>query len=323
MLRAIEAAHSPLRSGALRADNPGAMDFSLEPTVAGAACAALAVAGGGPLFSAGLRALRLSRRMSRLSERPLADAPSGFIHTRGRVALDSPLFSPLSGRPCAGFRLDVRGSGTRVAASVETRRPFRIVSGEVSARVLAGEERWRVSETGRREVGPGETLSENLTTLLQGCPEVFWLQRQGLKMVLTEHALLADSECHVIGHARHARPYELPAELELARTGTDDAARLEAGQAAAEGEGRTASGGGPFGIERRQPGRPFPGDADLWVDGGGHLDFVLVSDAPPARADLAVSPWRALGLVLGPALSLGGLLYLAHATDQLRARGHF
>jgi hypothetical protein len=298
------------------------MDISLEPTVAGAAFAALAVAGGGPLFSNGLRALRLRRRTSRLAERPLADAPSGFIHTRGRVVLDSPLFSPLSGRPCAGFRLAVRGRGTRTAASVEERRAFRIVSGEISARVLAGAGRWRVSETGRREVGPGEKLGEHLAALLQSCPEVFWLQRRGLPVVLTEHALLAGAECHVIGHARHGRPYELPAELELVRTGTDDAALLGSGEAAAQGQGRTAPRSGPFGIERRQPGRPFPGEANLWVD-GGHLDFVLVSDAPPARADLAVSPWRTLGLLLGPALSLAGLLYLAHAAEQLRAHGRF
>jgi hypothetical protein len=305
------------------------MDFSLEPTVAGAACAALAVAGGGPIFSAGLRALRLSQRVARLAERPLDEAPSGFLHTRGRVVLDSPLFSPLSGRPCAGFRLDVLGPGSRTAASIEERRPFRIVSGEVAARVLARDARWRIAETGRREVGPGEPLNENLTTLLQGCPEVFWLQRRGMPLVITEHALLAGSECHVIGHARHARPYELPAEMELARTGTDDRARLGTDRPAAEDASpeptapRAARGGGPFGIERRQPGRPFPVEVDLWVDSGGHLEFVLVSDAPPSRADLAVAWWRGLGVVLGPVMSLAGLLYLAHAADLLRARGRF
>jgi hypothetical protein len=307
---------------ASRADNPGTMDLFLEPTVAGAACAALAVAGGGPLFSDGLRALRLNRRLSRLAERPLADSPSGFIHTRGRVVLDSPLFSPLSGKPCAGFRLEVSCSGTRTAGSVEQRRAFRIVSGEVSARVLAGEGRWQVSETGRREIAPAEALSENLAALLEGCPELVWLRRQRLPVVLTEYALLAGDECHVIGHARHARPYELPAELELARTGTDDAARLGPGEAGSD-EDRGGSGGGPFGFERRRPGRPFADEVDLWMDGGGHLDFVLVSDAPPLSTGLELSPWRALGLVFGPMLSLGGLLYLAHAADQFRARGRF
>jgi hypothetical protein len=312
------------------------MDLSLEPTVAGAALAALAVAGGGPLFSAGLRAFRLGRRVASLAERPLAEAPSGFLHTRGKVVLDSPLFSPLSGRPCAGFRLDVRGQGTRAAASIEERRPFRIVSGEVSARVMARSGRWRVAETARREITPGQPLSENLATLLQGCPEAFWLQRQGLPLVITEYALLAGGECHVIGQARHGRPYELPAEMELARTGTDDQARMGVGAvtngdapapsqppAAPTEAPASARAGGPFGIERRQPGRPFPAEVDLWVDGGGLVDFVLVSDAPPQRADLAVSPWRTLGLVVGPVMSMAGLLYLAHAADVLRTRGRF
>jgi hypothetical protein len=297
------------------------MDFSLEPTVAGAALAALAVAGGGPLFSDGLRTLRLNRRMSRLDERALADAPTGFIHTRGRVVLDSPLFSPLSARPCAGFRLEMTCAGTGASAVVEERRPFRIVSGEVSARIMGGSARWRVSETARREIPPGEKLSEGLSALLRRAPEALWLRRRNQPVTLVERALAAGVECHVVGQARQARPYELPAELELARTGTDDAARLGVDRVAA-GARRPAP-GGPFGIERRRPGRPFPAEVDLWVDGGGHLDFVLISDAPPRHPDVSRSPWRLLGLALGPAMSLGGLLYLAHAADLLRARGPY
>ena len=295
------------------------MDFSLEPTAAGAVLAALAVAGGAPLFGDGLRALRLRLGMSRLRERPLAETPTGFVHTRGRVMLDSPLFSPLSGRPCAGFRLEVRGGGTRAHASIEQRRPFRIVSGEISARVLAGSGLWCVSETGRREIEPGQKSSENLESLLEGCPEASVLRRRGLPLSLVEHALLAGRECHVIGTARRARRHELPAELELAGTGTDDEARLRTAMAAGD-ERSAASGRGRFGRERRQPGRPFPDDADLWVDGGA-LDFVQVSDRLPARTDVAVAPWRVLGLALGPALCLGGLLYLARAADQIRAHG--
>jgi hypothetical protein len=294
------------------------MDFSLEPTVAGAALAALAVAGGGPIFSDGLRTLRLNRRMARLSELPLADAPSGFVHTRGRVVLDSPLFSPLSGQACAGFRLEVKCGGARAAAAVEERRPFRIVSGEVSARVMGSRGRWQIAETARREVGAGEKLSDSLTALLRRSAEASWMRRQGLPVTLIERALSAGAECHVVGHARHARPYELPAEMELARTGTDDAARLGVEQGAVAA--RRPS-GGPLGIERRRPGRPFPAEVDVWVDGGGHLDFVWVSDSPPKRGEIRLSPWRSFGLVLGPALSLGGLLYLAHAADLLRARG--
>jgi hypothetical protein len=33
--------------------------------------------------------------------------------------------------------------------------------------------------------------------------------------------------------------------------------------------------------------------------------------------------WRTIGVLLGPALSLAALLYLAHAADQLHGRGLF
>jgi hypothetical protein len=79
----------------------------------------------------------------------------------------------------------------------------------------------------------------------------------------------------------------------------------------------------PFGIERRSPGRPFPGEADLWIDGVGPVDFVLVSDRPPAAAAFTPPVWRTIGVLLGPALSLAALLYLAHAADQLHGRGLF
>jgi hypothetical protein len=167
-------------------------------------------------------------------------------------------------------------------------------------------------------------------------------------MTLTERALFAGAESHVVGYARQSRPYEMPPEMEMARTGTDDVVQPVAGRGAvalatadieplaerhpsgagngsagAEGAPPAKRGGGPFGIERRTPGRPFPGEVDLWVDGGGLLDFVLVSDAPPERRELAMSRWRTLGLLLGPALSMAGLLYLAHAADVLHSQGRF
>lgn len=313
------------------------MDIILQPTIAGAAFAALAVAGGAPIFSDGLRAFRLRRQFEQLSERPLDEEPVGFIHTRGRLLLDSPLFSPLTGKPCAGYRLEVQGSGAARATVVEERRPFRIVSGDTSARVMAGAGRWVVSETGRREIAPDESVSEHLSALLAHSPNVLLLKHRRMPMVLTEYALFAGAETHVVGHVRHARPFELSPEMELMRTGTDDVVQLVSGhpttafelvpERAEEPEvapeslpPRTT---GPFGIERRAPGRPFPGDVDLWVDGGGLLDFVLVSDAPPAGDQLAMSRWRTLGLLLGPALSLTGLLYLAHAADQLHSQGRF
>ena len=309
----------------------------LQPTLAGAAFAALAVAGGAPIFSDGLRAFRLRRQFERLDERPLDDEPLGFVHTRGRVVLDSPLFSPLSGKPCAGFRLEVQGAGLAPSTAIEQRRPFRIVGARASARVMAGAARWEVAETGRREVAPNEALSENLTALISRSPDAALLKHRRAPMVLIEHALFAGVESHVIGHVRHARPYELPSELEMMRTGTDDVVPMSAGHAsqaiefapeptevvADEAQSPLPRSTGPFGRERRVPGRPFPGEVDLWVDGGGLLDYMLVSDAAPDREHLEISRWRMLGLTLGPALSLTGLLYLAHAADQLRIQGRF
>jgi len=313
------------------------MDILLQPTIAGAAFAALAVAGGAPIFSDGLRTFRLRRQLERLSERPLAEEPVGFVHTRGRVLLDSPLFSPLTGRPCAGYRLEVQGSGAARATVTEERRPFRIVSGDTSARVMAGAGRWVVSETGQREIAPDESVSEHLAGLLSRSSEVLLLKHRRKAIVLTEHALFAGAETHVVGCVRHARPFELSPELELMRTGTDDVVQMVSRrpeqaielvpEPAEKPQVKPANlppkSTGPFGIERRVPGRPFPGDVDLWVDGGGLLDFVLVSDTPPAGDQLVMSRWRTLGLLLGPALSLTGLLYLAHAADQLHSQGRF
>jgi hypothetical protein len=313
------------------------MDIILQPSIAGAALAALAVAGGAPLFSDGLRTLRLRRQIERLSERPLAEEPVGFVHTRGRVLLDSPLFSPLTGKPCAGYRLEVQGSGAGRATVAEERRPFRIVSGDTSARVMAGAGRWVVSETGQREVAPDESVSEHLDALMNRSSDVVLLKHRRQPIVLVEHALFAGAETHVVGCVRRARPYELTPEMELMRTGTDDVVQMvsrrpepaidlvpeSAEDPKVAPRNSSPKSTGPFGIERRAPGRPFPGDVDLWVDGGGLLDFVLVSDAPPTGDQLALSRWRTLGLLLGPALSLTGLLYLAHAADQLHSQGRF
>lgn len=289
------------------------MPLTLEPSFAGVAVAALAVAAGAPIFGDGLRALRLRRHLAGLGRRPLAGEPTGFVHTSGRVSLDGPLFSPLSGKACAGFVLELHRPGGTIAASIERRGPFRLVDGKVSARVLAMDTKWRIGETARREIRPGDPLSENLSSLLENCPEMLWLRRQAETIVLVERALLAGEEAHVVGVARQGRPWEMPQEMEMLRTGTDD-------QALAPAPVRTS---GPFGIERRHPGRPFPVETDLWIDRGGHLDFVLVSDRPPAAAALTPPAWRLAGLVLGPSLSLGALLFLARIADQLRAGGRF
>jgi hypothetical protein len=60
-------------------------------------------------------------------------------------------------------------------------------------------------------------------------------------------------------------------------------------------------------------------EPDLWLGAGDHLDFLLVSDRAPDPAALHLPAWRAAGVVVGPALSLLGLLYLARVADHLRA----
>jgi hypothetical protein len=87
--------------------------------------------------------------------------------------------------------------------------------------------------------------------------------------------------------------------VEWARTGTDDAA-----------------------IERIVLEAPSPaGRPAVALDGGEHLDFLRVFDAEPAQERLRIAPARVAGVVLGPLLTLFGLLYLAAVADLLRAHG--
>jgi len=101
------------------------MHAHILPHPATFALAAALIAGGAPLFSSGLRALRLRRELGRA--RAATDpAQPGYVALSGRVALESPLFSPLSARPCAGFRLEVRGLGAEVANEIVVARGFSI-----------------------------------------------------------------------------------------------------------------------------------------------------------------------------------------------------
>jgi len=265
----------------------------IEPTPAGIALAAALVVAGAPLFSGGLRVLRLRRHLARLSERPLAELPTGFVLVRGRVTLDSPLVAPISGRPCAGFRIEVRGAG--VSAKVEERRPFRLAADDVTARVFAAEGSWDVAMSAERSFAPGESPSENLCALMDRSPEAAWIRRSRAAFTIVERALVVSHECFVIGQARQARPFELPAEAEMLRTGTDDVPMAA-----------TAS-------------RFWSSEPDLWIGTDGHLDFLRISDQAPEPRALLPAPWRVVGVVLGPFLSLFGLLYLASAADRLRA----
>ena len=281
----------------------------LHPTAAGLSFAAAAVAAGAPIFSDGLRALRLRRLAPRLREVALARTAQGMAHAHGTVVLESPLFSPLSRVPCAGFVLEVRGVGTPVARAIDVFRPFRISSGGVTARVRAARVRWLLSETATREVGPDQPLTQNLAALLERVPEALWLRRSRATLRLTERALLEGVECHVVGHLSDGAQAEAAERFDLARTGTDDAQGAAAG---APGREFTAS---------RVAGRAVSMSApavDLRIDPGEALGYLLVSDRPPEARHLAVQVLRVAGLVLGPLLSLAGLLYLVLAADRLR-----
>ncbi|HEY3216117.1 MAG TPA: hypothetical protein VGK93_06455 [Candidatus Eisenbacteria bacterium] len=301
------------------------MDFNLQPTFGGAVLAAMAVAGGGPLFGEGLRVLRLGRAMARLEESRLGDTPSGFVRTRGRVALEAPLFTPLSGKPCAGFRIEVGGLGHHPLAAIEERRPFRLADRGFVARVAGGWSPSSLPILERREVPGRDTLPTGLAALLARSAEARWLRRTGVTLVLTERALLAGEECHVIGQARPCRPFEIEAEPELLKTGTDGGTYSSALEPGTNGSDVALDGDGSAIWTRTRAGRHTDSlrdsEPDLWIDGGGHLDFLYVSDRAPGARDLAL-PWiRSIGLVLGPALSLGGLIYLANAADHLRTAG--
>jgi hypothetical protein len=268
----------------------------LYPSAAGLSFAAAAVAAGAPLFSDGLRTLRLNRLLSSMKESSLADTLSGFVHVQGEVSLESPLFSPLSGEPCAGFRLEVRGIGTPVMRAAEVYRPFRIGAEGVTARVHVTHARWDLAETATRDVTADEPLTQHLDALLASVPEALWLRRTGAKLRLTERALLVGTRCHVVGYARMGRAHDVVAETELARTGTDDAVVVASAAGAST-------------------------EPELRIDSGEHLNFLLVSDHAPDPARLAIARARTAGVVLGPTLSLLGMLYFAHTADYLRSLG--
>lgn len=278
------------------------MDLTLftHPTAGGLAGAVGAVVAGAPLFSDGLRALRLRRRLRRLGPASAPERADGFRRLAGTVALESPLFAPLSARPCAAFRLELRAEGAPIAKTVGDERPFRVVTKDTVAHVEADGACWALPQTAEREVAAAEALNGTLTRLLERAPEVRAWRRAGGRLRLTERALVAGAACHVVGHAQLVRAAAPPLEAEtvLLRTGTDD-------------------------VPQTLSFAPVDPGPELWVGPDGLVDFTFVSDHEPAAGELAVPRWRTLGLLAGPALSLFGLLYLAAAADALRALGRF
>jgi len=276
------------------------MDLTLlvHPTPGGLTLAVAAVVAGAPVFSAGLRALRLRRRFEGLTERPIDDALTGLVHVSGPALLESPLFAPLSALPCVGYQLEVHSLDGHSMKTLEVQRPFRVSGPGGTACVSPASGSWSLSTTAERVVAASGPLTENLQDLVAQAPGALWWRRSGGSLRLVERALPAGRTCHVVGFVRRTRALELAPEVEVLRTGTGPAFEVAVGE------------------------EPVPSH-ELWLGAGDNLDFLLVSDRAPAARDLAVPPWRTLGVLAGPALSLFGLLYLAGAAEYLRSLGLF
>ncbi|HET9327555.1 MAG TPA: hypothetical protein VFQ05_12345 [Candidatus Eisenbacteria bacterium] len=273
------------------------MALVIQTTPVGGAIAAALVVAGASMFGAGLRSLRLRRQLSRLEVLSPGDERTGFGRVEGRVALESPLVGPLSGQPCAGYRLEVLGPRSMRLATLDDLRPFRLIAESGTAHVAGVDGgTWDLPVVAQRGVAPADELSENLRALLHQSPEAQWMRRAGMTVTLVERALRAGESCCVIGAARPAQPYELISDVELARTGTDDA---------------------PLSALRRAQA------PELWIEPDPQLQYLRISLEPPPTATLAVSPWRTLGLIAGPLLSLAGMIYLMALADALRALTRF
>jgi len=282
------------------------LGLDLYHNAPGLLCAAAAVAAGAPVFALGLRALKLREHLEGLRSAAIADAPEGLVHLRGRVTLDPPLRAPISGLPCAGFRLEARTLDSASFERVDEVRRFSIEQGSYAARVVEDPAGWEVQVTGQREIKASDAVSAELLALIQRMPEPAWARSAGATLQIVERALIAGSECHVIGFVRHAPPVaaELPveavAEAAWLRTGTDYESWPNVSEASDE-EAREAR------------------DPVLWVGRGEHLDFLLVSDQAPEVRRLVPPLWHTLGTWIGPIMSLTGLIVLARAIDVMRA----
>src|SRR5262245_19064098 len=269
---------------------------TLPVTASGLVVATACVVAGAPLFAAGRRALRLRRVFGALSERPLGADASGWVQVSGRVALESPLFAPLSGLACAGFDLEVSGERSRVGGRVSERRPFRLESGEHSAFVSPERARWRTPVTAERTLAVTEALPERVTELLESNAEIRWLRDRRAPLHVVERALAAGTQVTVIGMAR-TEQVSVGVELEeLAATGTDDGVATT----------MTLSDPTPAG--------------ELWLgaDEDAGLGAQVHTETPNPGA-LKPSSWQVALLGIGPAITVAGFLYLARAAGPLVA----
>lgn len=261
---------------------------------AGMLTAVACVVAGGPWFADGLRAVRQRRVFAALRRRGAGALRSGLVLVRGRVALESPLFAPLSQRPCAGFVLDVRAADGSLAGSVRETRSFRLETEQGDARVDGHDAHLVLSISQERRVESAAELSANVAALLDRTAELRWLKSRGGALLLVERVLLADAEGFAVGVAQRTSAVAEAAEsVTLARTGTDDVAVSEPVATASS-----------WRLVAPQP-----------------LDHCVVSDREPEPMRLAPPRWRTLGALLGPALALAGLLELAQAAGHALGGG--
>jgi len=264
-------------------DSPAAM-------LAAVAC----VIAGGPWFADGVRALRRRRALRSLEGRAGLRLRDGAVVTHGVVGLESPLFAPLSARPCAGFVLEVRSPHFTMAGRVRESRAFRLATPDGVAVVDAPAAEWDLRATSERTFGSPSELSENLLGLLSRTAETRWLLARGGELVMTERALFAGAEAGVLGSAR--RTFVAAEAAELARTGTDDVS-------------------GPAEAAETVP--------TSWTIGASDaLETFVVSDRDPSPASLAPPAWRTAGAALGPVLALAGMLELAQVAGRAGLGGN-
>lgn len=273
--------------------------FALLPlTPGGVLFAAAAVVAGAPIFARGRRAFLLRRSLRELTERPLTDDTVGLTRAKGRVALEGPLFAPLSGTPCAGFQLEVRGEGSSIGGTIRDMRAFRLQSGNTSALVPGEDCDWHAPVTAQREIATGAQLPERLATLLDSNNDVRWLRERGVVLHVVERALEAGRVASVVGVTSHERVVVFQEAEELRATGTD---------------------GGGF--QRPQLVADLPLDTyELRFGTSDTFERVQVFADPPDAKLPQPSRWTDLLLVAGPLMSLAGLLYLARAAEPLLTR---
>ena len=273
-----------------------ALPASVPVTALGLLAATACAVAGGPLFAAGRRALRLRQALGSLSEAPLTAEASGWVLVRGRVALASPLFAPLSGKPCAGYELEVCGDRSRVGGTVAERRAFQLECGGPTAFVSPERAKWQLPVTADRTLSAGDPLPDRLVDLLESNAEIRWLRDRRAPLRILERALEIGAEITVLAVARAEHVAEAIEIAELAATGTDD------------GLATTITAGDPAAT------------AELWLVGDDRAGTgPRVFTSPPDVRALRPPWWRAALVAVGPALTLAGLCYLAYAASPLVA----